>query len=177
MNSGSSCCTFFFLCSVTEFCPTLCHPVARQVPQPMKFPRQEYWSGLPFPAPGESSRPRDQTRLLFLLHWQADSLPTKPVGKPRVSSQESLECEQGQQERWSGQDPATVPGSEDGGKGHKLRSACGFQELETEMDSPWSPQKEQSPPDTLILAQETCLRTSTSRTIREGICVVSLQEQ
>ena len=28
--------------------------------------------------------------LLFLLHWQADSLATKLLGKPRVSSQGSL---------------------------------------------------------------------------------------
>ena len=26
----------------------------------MEFSRQEYWSGLPFPPPGESSRPRDR---------------------------------------------------------------------------------------------------------------------
>ena len=45
-----------------------------------------------------------------------------------------------------------------------------------EMDSPWNLQKKHSPPDILILAWETCLRTSTSRTVREGICVVSLQE-
>ena len=33
-------------------------PVARLS---MEFSRQEYWSGLPFPIPGESSQPRDQT--------------------------------------------------------------------------------------------------------------------
>ena len=26
--------------------------VVRQAPLPMEFPRQEYWSGLPFPSPG-----------------------------------------------------------------------------------------------------------------------------
>ena len=35
--------------------------VAHQAPPSMGFSRQEYWSGLPFPAPGESSRPRDGT--------------------------------------------------------------------------------------------------------------------
>ena len=35
--------------------------VARQAPLSMGFSRQEYWSGLPFPPPGESSQPRDQT--------------------------------------------------------------------------------------------------------------------
>ena len=27
--------------------------VAHQAPLSMRFPRQEYWSGLPFPSPGE----------------------------------------------------------------------------------------------------------------------------
>ena len=31
---------------------------ARQAPLSMGFSRQEYWSGLSFPSPGESSRPR-----------------------------------------------------------------------------------------------------------------------
>ena len=35
--------------------------VARQAPLSMGFSRQEDWSGLPFPPPGESSQPRDQT--------------------------------------------------------------------------------------------------------------------
>ena len=26
-------------------------------PQPMEFPRQEYWSGLPFPSPGDLPNP------------------------------------------------------------------------------------------------------------------------
>ena len=29
----------------------------------MEFSRQEYWSELPFPSPGESSQPRDQTQV------------------------------------------------------------------------------------------------------------------
>ena len=35
--------------------------VAHQAPLSVGFPRWEYWSGLPFPPPGESSRPRDWT--------------------------------------------------------------------------------------------------------------------
>ena len=31
--------------------------VARQAPLPMGFSRQEYWSGLPFPSPGDVPRP------------------------------------------------------------------------------------------------------------------------
>ena len=50
--------------------------VARQAPLSMGFSRQEYWSGLPFSPPGESSQPRDQTLLAgrFLM----TELPGKP---------------------------------------------------------------------------------------------------
>ena len=34
-----------------------------QVPLSMGFSRQEYWSGLPFPSPGESSPPRDRIQV------------------------------------------------------------------------------------------------------------------
>ena len=36
---------------------------AHQAPLSMGFSRQEYWSGLPFPSPGESSQPRDWTQV------------------------------------------------------------------------------------------------------------------
>ena len=38
---------------IAESCPTLATPwiVAYQAPLFMGFPRQEYWSGLPFPPP------------------------------------------------------------------------------------------------------------------------------
>ena len=48
----------------------------------MGFPRQEYWSGLPFPAPGDLST---QGLKLHLLHWQADSLPLSHLGGPILS--------------------------------------------------------------------------------------------
>ena len=37
--------------------------VAHKAPLSMGFSRQEYWSGLPFPSPGESSQPRDRTQV------------------------------------------------------------------------------------------------------------------
>ena len=37
--------------------------VAHQALLSMEFPRQEYWSGFPFPITGESSQPRDQIRV------------------------------------------------------------------------------------------------------------------
>ena len=48
--------------------------VAHQAPLSMGFPRQEYWSGLPFPSPGDFPD-------LGIKRWspalQADSLPTE----------------------------------------------------------------------------------------------------
>ena len=52
--------------------------VARQVPLSMEFSRQEYWSGLPFPSPGDIPDPGIEARSLAL---QADSLPSEPPGK------------------------------------------------------------------------------------------------
>src|SRR5574340_381233 len=44
---------------VTQSCPTLCYPttVAHQAPLFIGFSRQEYWSGLPFPPPGDLADP------------------------------------------------------------------------------------------------------------------------
>ena len=46
-------------CLVTKSCPTLVTPwfIAHQAPLPMGFPREEYWSGLPFPSPGDLPSP------------------------------------------------------------------------------------------------------------------------
>ena len=50
---------------VTQSCPTLCDPMdySPQASPSVGFSRQEYWSGLLFPSPGESSRPKDRTQV------------------------------------------------------------------------------------------------------------------
>ena len=53
--------------------------VARQAPLSMGFPRQEYWSGLPFPSPRHLLNPRIEPRSPAL---QADSLPLSHQGSP-----------------------------------------------------------------------------------------------
>ena len=58
--------------------------VACHVPLFMGFPRQEYWSGLPFPIPRDLSNLWMETGFLHLLHWQMDSLPLVPPGKPSL---------------------------------------------------------------------------------------------
>ena len=44
----------------------------------MEFSRQEYWSGLPFPTPGDLPDSGVE-HLLHLLHWQVSSLPLAPL--------------------------------------------------------------------------------------------------
>ena len=57
--------------------------VAYQVPLSVGFSRQEYWSGLPFPSPGDLLNPGIEPRSPAL---QADALPSEPPGKPNLSS-------------------------------------------------------------------------------------------
>ena len=66
--------------SVTKLCLTLANPwtVARQAPLSMGFLRQEYWSGLPFPSPGDLPDPGIEPGSPEL---QADSLPAGLLGK------------------------------------------------------------------------------------------------
>ena len=56
--------------------------VAFQAPLSMGFSRQEYWSGLPCPPPGNLPNPGMEPPSLCLLHQQAGSLPLVPPGKP-----------------------------------------------------------------------------------------------
>ena len=53
--------------------------VAYQAPPSMGFSRQGYWSGLPFPSPGDLPDPGIKPRSPAL---QADALPSVPPGKP-----------------------------------------------------------------------------------------------
>ena len=53
--------------------------VAHQAPLSMGFSRQEYWSGLPFPSPGDLRDPGIEPRFPAL---EADALTSEPPGKP-----------------------------------------------------------------------------------------------
>ena len=56
--------------------------VAHQAPLSMGFSRQEYWSGVPCPPPGDLRDPGVESRSPKSLTWQAGSLPVEPPGKP-----------------------------------------------------------------------------------------------
>ena len=53
----------------------------------MEFSRPEYWSGQPFPSPGDLSNLGIKPRPPAL---QADSLPAEPQGKPKDTGVGSL---------------------------------------------------------------------------------------
>ena len=61
---------------VAQSCPTLCDPLAIQS---MEFSRPEYWSGQPFPSPGDLPNPETEPESPAL---QVDSLPAEPQGEP-----------------------------------------------------------------------------------------------
>ena len=52
--------------------------VAYQAPPSMGFSRQEYWSGLPFPSPGDLPNPGIKPGSLAL---EADALTSEPAGQ------------------------------------------------------------------------------------------------
>ena len=79
-------------CSVMFDCFDPMDYVAHKAPPPMEFSRQEYWSGFPFPSPGDlpdpqilsrgSSQPRDQTHLCISCIDRQIFLQLMPPGKP-----------------------------------------------------------------------------------------------
>ena len=74
---------------VAQLYPTVCDPwtVAHQAFPSMGFSRQEYWSGLPFPSPGDLLGPGIEPRSPIL---QADALTLAPPGKPLNTRIQSL---------------------------------------------------------------------------------------
>ena len=89
------------MCAVTKSCLTLYdHIVAHQAPLTMGFSRQAYWSGLPFPPPGDLPDPGIKP----VSPAVADRFfPTEPLGKPSQSANPQANWVPGQfylQNRW-----------------------------------------------------------------------------
>ena len=72
----------FMHAKLLQSCPILCDlvdwTVAHQAPMSMGFSKQEYWSGLPFPPPGDLPDPGIKPAVPAL---QADSLLLESPGK------------------------------------------------------------------------------------------------
>ena len=65
--------------------------VAHQAPPSMKFSRQEYWSGLPFPSTGDLPDPGIEPGSPAL---QADALPSEPPGNGNRKQKDNLQSVQ-----------------------------------------------------------------------------------
>ena len=114
--------------------------VAHQAPPSMGFSRQEYWSGLPFPSPGDLPDPGIEPRSPAL---QADDLTSEPPGKhiqnsfskllPLFMPQVVLVVKNSPTNTGDIRDVSSIPGlgrSPVGGNGNLLQYSC----LENPMD-------------------------------------------
>ena len=63
--------------------------VAYQAPQSMKFSRQEYWSGLLFPSPGDLPNPGIEPGSPTL---QTDALSSEPPGNAAADAKSLQSC-------------------------------------------------------------------------------------
>ena len=86
---------------VIQSCPTLCDPmdwIACQAPLSMGFSRQEHWSGLPFPPPGDLPDPGIQTASPESPALAGVFFTTELTGKPfmtvmSIKSDETVDTE------------------------------------------------------------------------------------
>ena len=74
--------------------------MAHQAPLPMEFSRQEYWSELPFPSPGDLLDPGIKPKSPVSPALQVDSSPAELLGKtervcclPTGESNHGLPCD------------------------------------------------------------------------------------
>ena len=63
--------------------------VALQAPLSMEFSRQEYWSGLPFPPPGDLPDPGIKPTSLTSPSLAGRFFTTQPPGKPLLNNASS----------------------------------------------------------------------------------------
>ena len=73
-----------FVCSVVSDSATPC-TVAQQAPLSIGFPRQEYWSGLPFPTPRDLPDPAIYPESLVSPAFVSGFFTTSAPGKPDTS--------------------------------------------------------------------------------------------
>ena len=73
-----------------QLCPTLCDPmdyIAGQAPPSVGFFRQEYWTGLPFPTPGDLPNPGIEAAFPALT---GRLFTTEPPGRPPKGTERKL---------------------------------------------------------------------------------------
>ena len=88
----------YFLSNACERVPLLSHvrlsptpwTIAGLAPLSMEFSRQEYWSGLPFPSPGDLPDPGIEPTTFASPAWAGGFFTTKPPGRSLLLSNTEL---------------------------------------------------------------------------------------
>ena len=80
MSSSNSACMLSNFSRIWLFATP--QTVARQVPLSMGLYWQRYWSWFPFPSSGELPNSGIKSCLLWLMHWQVNSLLLSLLGSP-----------------------------------------------------------------------------------------------
>ena len=75
-----------------QYCLVLCDPqyCSPPVPSSMEFSRQEYWSGLPFPTPGDLPNPGIDSTSPESPAMAGTFFTTAPLGNPANMAYEAL---------------------------------------------------------------------------------------
>ena len=96
--------------------------IARQAPLSLGFPRQEYWSGLPFPPRGDLLNSKIKPASPMTPALQADTLPVGHQGSPG-----GLVVNNPPDNARAVRGPGSIPGSgrsPRGGNGNPLQYSC-----------------------------------------------------
>ena len=90
-------------CSVTQSCPTLCDSMHHSPSGPlsMGFSKQEYWSGLPFPAPRDLPNPGMEATSPALVGGFFTTEPPGMLVPANASWQHHIQCGKDGLPRWS----------------------------------------------------------------------------
>ena len=77
-------CVLVCPCSLSQSRLTICGPMdcSSQAPLSLGFPRQEYWSELPLPSPGDLPDPGIETTSLVPPALAGKFFTTEPAGNP-----------------------------------------------------------------------------------------------
>ena len=123
-----------FSCSVVSDSFVTPWTVARQAPLSMGFPRQEFWSGLPFHSPGD--RPYSVIKSTSSV-WQPDSFTTESPGKPYIYTVYIPAFQRPVVQEHRGREAVSVPAQQSGKEQIPLSSAFFFFSSPQELG--WTP--------------------------------------
>ena len=72
-------------CMCAQSCPTLCNPVDWSLPGYSVYGISKYWSGFPFPPPGDLPNPKIEPMSPASPTLAGQFFTTEPPGKPQFT--------------------------------------------------------------------------------------------